>query len=133
MRKIEDKKPFTIDSFYRYLKKGSLMGTRCNKCTSITIPPRPLCAKCRSNNLEWFEFKGKGRLEAYTVIHVPPPSLVEKVPYVVGVVKLDEGPLLMGRILIDPAKIENIMLDIELELELLKEKERTVVAFKPKK
>jgi len=43
--------------------------------------------------MEWVETPGQGKLYTYTVLHrALTPSMKDKVPYVVGVVQLDEGP-----------------------------------------
>ena len=127
---MENDKPFTIKSFYEYLEKSRLMGARCNGCGRLTVPPRPICPDCRKSDLEWFEFKGKGSLDIFTVIHVPPPSLAEKKSYVVGLVQLEEGPLIMGRILVKLEDIDKIKPDVEWKLEPLKEGNGTIIAFK---
>ena len=128
---MKGKKPFTINSFYEYVSEGILMGTKCNECNKLFIPLRPICTSCQNNKLEWYRFQGLGYLETYTIIHVASPVLSEKTPYIVGLVRLKEGPIIMSRILIDPKKIKEFDSLMELKLEKLEEKEGAVVAFKP--
>jgi len=42
--------------------------------------------------LEWREASGKGTLAAFTLTHFPAPGFIDKLPYLQGVVRLDEGP-----------------------------------------
>jgi uncharacterized OB-fold protein len=57
-----------------------------------------LCPKCYSKDLSWVELKGSGELLTYTVIHVAPKQFETLAPYAVGIVKLEEGPQLLGMI-----------------------------------
>jgi len=98
---------FTIESFYNFAKEGKLMATKCNKCGTLLLPPRPVCTNCFSEDFEWVELKGKGKLLTYTVIHVAPPQFQSMTPYAVGIVKLEDGPNLPGMIRdIEPEKIK---------------------------
>jgi len=95
---IEAQPAFGIESFYKFVGEGKLMGAKCNKCGMVMLPPRPLCTKCYSKDLQWIELKGSGKLLTYTVIHVAPKQFEALAPYPVGVVKLEEGPQLVGMI-----------------------------------
>jgi len=108
---------FTIESFYHFIKEGKLMAARCNKCDTLLLPPRPICTNCFSEDFEWVELKGKGKLLTYTVIHVAPPQFQSMTPYAVGIVKLEDGPNLPGMIRnIEPEKIKvgmNLTVDFD--------------------
>jgi len=90
--------PFTIESFYKFVSEGKLMAAKCNKCGNILLPPKPICPTCLTKDLSWVEVKNKGRLLTYTVIHVSPAQFQSMAPYVLGIVKLDDGPNLIGMI-----------------------------------
>jgi len=123
--------PFTVKAFYEYLGRNELRGVRCCNCDKVTIPPRPLCPHCLSSDLGWFRSQGRGRLETFTIIHIPLAPLSDKAPYIVGLIRLDEGPMITGRILIDPERVKDIRLGLKLELSPLKEGDRWIAAFKP--
>ena len=53
--------------------------------------PRAVSVKTGKMNLEWKEVSGNGTLYSYTVTHVPALGFEERVPYLVGLVELDEG------------------------------------------
>jgi len=103
---------FGIESFYKFVGEGKLMGAKCNKCGEVLLPPRPVCTNCYSKDLQWIELKGSGKLLTYTVIHVAPKQFEALAPYPVGIVKLDEGPQLLGMI----RNIEHDKLKIGMEL-----------------
>ena len=72
---------------------------RCLDCKRYHFYPRTLCPHCGSARLAWTDCSGRGEVYSFTVVHrAPSPALAAEVPYVVAVVKLDEGPHLMTNI-----------------------------------
>ncbi len=47
---------------------------------------------------EQFSFSGLGEIYSYTIVLDPPESFQEQAPYVLALVKLDEGPLVTAQI-----------------------------------
>lgn len=74
------------------------MACKCKDCGKTILPPRPLCPYCYSDDLQWTQLKGEGTVVTYTAIHVASPDFKNLVPYIVGVVKLDEGLPFIGMI-----------------------------------
>lgn len=81
----------SIDQFYKYVGQRKLMAVRCRRCRKILLPPREFCPRCHSQNVYWIRLRGRGRIETFTIVHVGPPEFADKVPYVLGLVKLEEG------------------------------------------
>ena len=91
------------------LKRGKLLGLKCNKCGAYTAPPKKVCMQCASEDLDIAELSGKGTIRTFTVVRVPPEGF--EAPYIVAVAELDEGPWLMGNIIdieIDQATLDLI-------------------------
>jgi uncharacterized OB-fold protein len=105
----------TVENFYRFCGERKLMGVRCKKCGAISWPPHSLCSGCFSNTMEWIEFKGRGKLLTYTIIHFPPGQFQALAPYVVGIVKLEEGAQLPG--MIKNLKLEEVRIGMELQVD----------------
>ena len=64
---------------------------QCKTCGHKWFPPFPACSKCTSMDLIWFETSGKGVLHSYVVVTQPILSaFIEAVPYVVGLIELDD-------------------------------------------
>jgi uncharacterized OB-fold protein len=74
-------------------QRYQLIGNRCAACGTHYFPPRPVCVECKSTELEPFEFSGRGELYSYTTLRQAPAGFEEKLPYSVGMIRLDEGPL----------------------------------------
>lgn len=70
---------------------------RCNACGHHQHYPRALCAACHSTDLDFVDSSGRGIVYAYTVVQRSPHPAFEA-PYVVALVRLDEGPVLMSNI-----------------------------------
>jgi uncharacterized OB-fold protein len=96
------------------------MVARCKKCQVLLLPPKPMCTKCFSSNLEWVELEKKGKLITYTVIHIAPKQFEEKAPYAVGIVEFSNGLRILGMICgILPEQLKvgmQLMVDFEKEL-----------------
>jgi uncharacterized OB-fold protein len=101
----------TIENFYQFCAKGKLVGARCRSCGEVLTPPRSLCQKCHSTDMEFTEFKGIGRLLTYSIVHVASSAFQSLAPYTVGIVQLDEGARIPGMIRVEPK-------DLKIGLEL---------------
>ncbi len=53
--------------------------------------PRPTSVWTGKANLEWREASGRGKLYSFTAVSVPGAGFEDRVPYVVGLVELEEG------------------------------------------
>ncbi|MEM2876044.1 MAG: Zn-ribbon domain-containing OB-fold protein [Candidatus Bathyarchaeia archaeon] len=95
---MSNEHPFTVKSFFDFLREGKLMGVRCSSCGEIMWPPRPICKSCGKMGLEWIELRPTGTVEALTVIHVAPNKFRDEAPYPLAIVKLDDGPRVTAKI-----------------------------------
>jgi len=94
----------SINSFFDELKNGKLIGAKCSNCGEIIVPPRYICSNCGCNKLEKITLSGEGTLESYTVVYIAPKKFENSAPYIIGVIKLKEGPKICGRIIgVDPS------------------------------
>jgi uncharacterized OB-fold protein len=89
--------PYTkVTEFADLLKDGKLMGVKCKKCGQYSFPPRADCAHCMSDEFEWVESSGKGKLHTYTIIHAAPTGFEDMAPYKLGVLDLEDGGRLIA-------------------------------------
>ncbi len=81
-----------------------LLLRQCTACGARHFPPRHLCPKCWSHALEWIPATGQGVIYSFTVMHrSPTPEFVKRVPYVVALIDLAEGPRMMANVVGDDA------------------------------
>ena len=133
-------RPFTSAAFDQYIAEHKLMASRCTKCGGSYVPPRAICPKCHSDEMEWVETSGKGKLAAFTVIYSGPTFMVEqgfdrKNPYVSGIVELEEGTCISARITgLDPALPTEIKIGTPVSVDFIEfgedETKITYLAFK---
>jgi uncharacterized OB-fold protein len=84
--------PYTkVSDFAQHLRDGHLMASRCKRCGATSFPPRADCEACMSDAFEFLEVSGKGKLHTFTKIVAAPTGFEDVVPYIVGVVDLEEG------------------------------------------
>ena len=93
----------TFKEYNEALKKNTLLGLKCKECGTITVPPKMVCRKCASPDLEIVEVKGKGKIRTFATVYVGAEGRQGECPYIIVLVELDEGPWLMGNLIeIDP-------------------------------
>ena len=98
-----------IASAWRRRKhRYNLYSTKCESCGILYFPPRIICPNCRrKGKMEDFKLSGLGEIVSFTIVHAPPEGYVLQVPYVLAIVKMDEGPMLTTQIVdTDPDKVK---------------------------
>lgn len=119
---------FTTKSFNGFVAQGKLMGNKCKNCGELHIPPRQICSRCGSQQLEWHAFKGEGVLEAVTINRTPSSGFKGRCPYAVGIVRLDEGPSISGLMVLDEP--EKFKVGAKVSFNVVKDGEKSILAFK---
>ena len=130
---------FSEHSFQTYLSEGKLMGSRSKATGKVYVPPRPLDPETHSDAMEWVELSGKGELAAFTAVYIGPNAMIaagydRKNPYMTGVVKLEEGPMISAQILgLDAAQPDINAIGTPLTVTFIdrgeEEAKRTFLAF----
>jgi uncharacterized protein len=88
-----------IQEFRDGLQRGELLMQKCNACGQVNLYPRYACPFCQSEDLGWQPASGTGTLHSLTIQRLGAPiGFEEQLPYALGVVKLQEGPQLLGRL-----------------------------------
>jgi uncharacterized protein len=81
------------EAFWDGVAQRKLMICHCADCDHLLHPPRPVCNRCMSTNIDAKEMSGLATLYTYTVtVQVFHPFYADKVPYVLAVVELEEQP-----------------------------------------
>ncbi len=71
----------------------------CAECGAVQYPPREVCHRCLSGALRWREQSGLGELLSATVVHHShDPFFRERVPWRLGLVRLDAGPSVVAHL-----------------------------------
>ena len=85
--------------FWEGCSRGHFLLHRCGIC-GRHYWPASRCVAHGGADMAWVEASGQGTLHTYTILHhAYTPSMQGKTPYVVGVVKLEEGPFFHSNII----------------------------------
>ena len=90
--------------YWNAARERRLLIRKCNACGALHFMPRYLCPVCWSDRLEWVESRGAGSVHSFTVVRrAPLAAFAARVPYVIALIELDEGPRMMANVLGDDA------------------------------
>src|SRR5882757_209972 len=98
MKSMESKLPMPSPNgdslpYWNAAREQRLLIRSCKACGAKHFMPRYLCPECWSDDLEWVESSGRGRVHSFSVVHrAPTPVHMANAPYVIALVDLDEGP-----------------------------------------
>lgn len=98
----------SVARFWRKIpQRYNLEGTRCETCGTFFFPPRTFCPTCRRDGrIVPHVFRGEGTIVSHTTIRSASDQFEGNTPYVLGIVKLDEGPCLTAQIACKPGDID---------------------------
>jgi uncharacterized OB-fold protein len=85
-----------MSRFLIELKKGKIIGRKCNKCKRILVPPRMFCEDCFRETDEWVYVKDTGTVNTYSISHVAADASRIKEPLLVAVINIDGATEGMG-------------------------------------
>jgi len=97
-----------------------LEGTACPPCARRYFPPRGVCPACHGTGLPSFAFSGRGTLYSWSRVLQPSRGYGSMAPYLVGMIRLEEGPLVSAQL----ADAEGVDLTIGMPLEMVTRKLR---------
>lgn len=119
--------------FWDAARKGDLILQKCVDCNRFIFYPRIYCPHCHSAALTWEKASGKGKVYTYTVVlSNSHSSFLADIPFVIAIVKLDEGVQMLSNIV--DCRPEDAACDMPVEVVFEKlNDEFTLPKFKPVK
>jgi uncharacterized OB-fold protein len=104
--------------YWEAARRHELLIQRCRACGQHYFYPRPYCPQCLSPETEWVRASGRGTVYSFTVNHrAAHPAFADRLPYVVALIDLAEGPRMMSTIVeCDPADV-HIGMAVEVTFE----------------
>ena len=88
---------------------------KCKKCGKVFFPPRLVCSECKSQDFEKYKLKDTGKLLTYTIIRIAPSQFIDQVPYVIGIVELEEKVKVLTQITDCDLDKFSIGMDVKIE------------------
>jgi uncharacterized protein len=115
--------------FWQGCAEGELRLQRCGQCCEFYFPPRPLCPRCWSQDVEWNAVSGRATLHSYVISHRPAAGF--DAPYAIALVQLEEGPRLLSNIVEVENVPEKLILDMQLEVTFERRGDVSIPQFRP--
>jgi uncharacterized protein len=85
----------------------ALVGSACEACGARWFPPVDVCRSCREPRVVPYRFRGRGEVYSHATVRQAPNGFAGRVPYVVALVQLEEGPLIATQLTdVDPEAVE---------------------------
>ncbi len=78
-----------LGKFLQSLKDGKILGTVCDKCGRVFIPPRLYCSYCFREVDRWIEASDEGVVITAALSYIAADRSKLEKPVTIGVVKLD--------------------------------------------
>jgi uncharacterized OB-fold protein len=97
--------------FWEGCKRHQLLLQQCTKCGTQQFYPRVMCSSCSARSPEWVEASGNGTVLSWTIVRHPvSEAYADDIPYVIALIKLQEGPTMMSQIIdCDPESVRSGM------------------------
>ena len=86
-------------------RQRTFLVQRCDDCNHKQHYPRNVCTACGSDRLSYLEASGRATVYSFTTVRRAPYPSFEP-PYVVALVRLDEGPLVLTNIVSGEARCD---------------------------
>lgn len=102
------------EEWWAAIRLGTLMVNACRSCARNSLYVRPFCPHCWSEEVELKPASGRARLYTWSVVHQNAAPFAERVPYVVAMVDLAEGPRIMT--VVEDCPVTELCADMELAL-----------------
>ncbi len=117
--------------FWEGCERGEFLLHQCAQC-SRAYWPASRCVEHGDKAMQWVPASGRGTLHTWTVLHrAYLPSMKDKVPYVVGVVELEEGPFYHANIIGCAHESLSVGMPLQCTMHLHEESGLTVPQFLP--
>lgn len=88
-----------VPRYWRLKKQRyALVGEICPHCSAKIFPPRDICPECGGEAKTPFTFSGQGEVYSFTHMASAPAGFEEQAPYIIALVKLQEGPMVSAQL-----------------------------------
>ncbi len=100
--------------FWEFCRRHELRLQRDRSSGQFIFPPRPHYA----GDFEWVRLSGRGRIFSFVVVHPPfLPAFEHKLPFMIALVEVEEGPRLVGNLLECPIEVVKTGMEVEVVFE----------------
>ena len=118
--------------YWQAAREHRLALPKCDRCKKFWFPPSASCPHCLSAKFTFCDVSGRGKVFSHVTFNrVYRASFSERVPYVVALIELEEGPRLLTNIVgISPEEVRCDM-PVEVVFEDI-DAEASIPQFRPR-
>jgi hypothetical protein len=113
-----------IGRFLRGLKEGEIVGTKCDGCGRIAVPPRIFCEWCFRRSGAWVKLPDTGTVNTFSVSYISTDTTRVKTPTIPAVIQIDSAQSGGFLHVIGEAKPEDVKIGMRVKAMWLKPEER---------
>ena len=80
-----------VGRFLRGLKAGEVLGTKCDQCGRIAVPPRIFCEWCFRRSGTWVKLPDTGTVNTFSISYIATDTTRLKTPTIPAVIEIDSA------------------------------------------
>jgi len=105
-------------AYWDACQRHELLIQRCSNCGVLQFYPRNVCTSCASNSLDWVTASGHGKVLSWTIVRrAVSAAYADDVPYVIALIKLQEGVVMMSKVVGCAPESVHIGMAVEVDFE----------------
>lgn len=114
-----------IGRYLRELKKGRIIGIKCDRCKRIVVPPRIFCEKCFKPMSDWVNLSDTGIVNTFSLCYVTWDMRRIEKPLIPAVIEIDGASKGMGIMhLLDEVEPKDVKIGMKVKACWKEQKER---------
>ena len=78
-----------VGKFLNGLKQGEIIGTRCDYCGRVVVPPRIFCEWCFKRTETWIKLPDSGSVNTFSISYITADTTRIKTPIIPAVIEID--------------------------------------------
>jgi len=80
-----------ISRFLQGLKEGEIVGTKCDQCGRVAVPPRIFCEWCFRRSGTWIKLPDTGTVNTFSISYISTDTTRVKTPTIPAVIQIDSA------------------------------------------
>ncbi len=105
-------------AYWDACQRHELLIQRCSKCDVLQFYPRNVCTSCGSRTLDWVTATGHGKVLSWTIVRrAVSAAYADDVPYVIALIKLQEGVVMMSKVVACEPEAVHTGMAVEVKFE----------------
>jgi hypothetical protein len=104
-----------IGRFLNGLKAGEILGTRCEHCGRVVVPPRIFCEWCFKRSDSWVKLPDTGIVNTFSISYITTDTTRVKTPIIPAVIGIDSTTEAGFLHLIGGVKPDDVRIDMRVK------------------